>query len=127
MLHVKMWIAILFLTREVCIFWKKWQKKISLQLSLSRMSHTFIYPFVLLYGWTEMLPSNCAVWRGLHFMVVWIALIVTIGKVQPIGESDFIWKPLMALNARRNFMMKNIMMTKAYIKNQGITEKNKIK
>lgn len=61
-------------------------KKINLQLSHSRMSHTFVCPFVLHSGWTEMLPSNCAVWKGLHFMVVWIALIVSIGEVQPIGE-----------------------------------------
>jgi len=55
-------------------------------LSHSTLSPTFVCHFVLHSGWTDMLPSNCAVWKGLHFMVVWIALIVSIAKVQPISE-----------------------------------------
>lgn len=82
MLHEKMWIAILFLTGQVCILRTKWQKKYIYICNC----HIPECHFVLHSRWTEMLPSNCAVWKGLHFVVVWIALIVSIVKVQAISE-----------------------------------------
>lgn len=50
MLHVKMWIAILFLTREVCIFWKKWQKK---SICNCHIPECLINLYILLYFFTD--------------------------------------------------------------------------
>lgn len=77
-------------------------KKIYEQLSHSRMSHTFVCPFVLHSGWTEMLPSNCAVWNGLLFMVVWIALIVSTGEVKPVGSRRIAFQLLKHLRDKRH-------------------------
>lgn len=65
-------------------------------------NNLLIWHFVLHSGWTEMLPSNCAVWNGLLFMVVWIALIVSTGEVKPVGSRRMVFQLLKHLRDKRH-------------------------
>lgn len=137
MLHVKMWIAILFLTREVCIFWKKWQKK---SICNCHIPECLINLYILLYFFTD--GQRCYLATALSEVAALYGCVncfncyyweSTTNRWKVAQEyfffqllrhfikymyRDAVWKglhfeTLMALNARQNCMMKNIMMTKA--------------